>query len=105
MKIETHIKDAISLSYNETPRVSVIELDPESTAINVNFEDSSFRIDKTFETNIPVKDRRKNGPKKRLTQIFIGIPARDIHYEDLKEIFTIIFKACYSYKHSKSMQN
>lgn len=97
MKVENFIKDAISLNYNESPQISVIEI-CDGVVINVNFDDTGFRIDKTFESHIPVGERRKGGPKKRLTQIFLGIPARDIHYEDLKEMFTIINNAYFAFK-------
>lgn len=97
MKIENAIKDAISLNYNESPQVSVVEMGV-NAIINVNFDTVGFRIDKTFESNTSAVERAKGGPKKQLTQIFLGIPARDIHYEDLKEMFTIIFKAYHGFK-------
>lgn len=103
-RINTFIKDEISLVYNETPKVEVFMIN-ENVLINVNFEDASFRIDKTFECKIPVRDRKKNKPHKYLMQVYLGIPARDMHYEDLKEMFTIVFKAYFAFKTIQKYKN
>lgn len=103
-RINTFIKDEISMVYNETPKVEVFMMG-DNVLINVNFEDASFRIDKTFECKIPVRDRKKNKPHKYLMQVYLGIPARDMHYEDLKEMFTIVFKAYFAFKTIQKYKN